>query len=383
MQICLYLKHFPSDGNNLQQGEGTRKAVHGLASGLAACGADVTVLCEGNQDSLVKSTEGYKIACFSNPNPEPCFTIAPTLKDYIRHQHDQSSLIILNGIFHRSVFAFSQFLKQHSIPYIAAPHDPYHPAIFQKNTHLKIPYWFLFEQRLLKSAKAIQVLDIRHQDWIRRLGVSTPVLEVPNGFSPQDVHPDSTLTWRLDGTPKLLFLGRIDSHNKGLDILLNAFAEIAKTSDAQLTIQGPDWGDRTALEKQAIQLGLSGRVEFLGPDYQLSPSALIANYDIFCISSRFEGFSLSALEAMLAGRVLLISEIAGIAPHVQASGCGLVVKAETRAIACGLQELFQYRPEWQAMGLKGRQHVLEKLNWCNIASHALGQYQNLCAKGNH
>jgi glycosyltransferase involved in cell wall biosynthesis len=148
-------------------------------------------------------------------------------------------------------------------------------------------------------------------------------------------------------------------------------------SDAQLTLQGPDWGDRPKLEKQTSKLAISDRVTFLEPNYQVSPSALIANYDIFCIPSRFEGFSLSALEAMLAGRVIVVSEIAGIAPHVQASGCGVVVKPEANAISAGFQELLQRRSEWKTMGLQGREYVLEKLDWQNIAAQALEQYQRL------
>ena len=80
---------------------------------------------------------------------------------------------------------------------------------------------------------------------------------------------------------------------------------------------------------------------------------------------------------MLAGRVLLVSEVAGIAPHVQASGCGVIVAPTVAAIRQGLVELLERRSEWKEMGLKGREYALEHLRWNNIAFAALQQYQQL------
>lgn len=374
MKLFLYLKHFPpQDG---RPNEGASKFLYGLASGLAICGAEVTVLCEGVERISVQTSEGYQIECFANPKSQPSFNLAPALKDYVVTRL-QDSLVILYGMFHLSVYALSRLLRQHQIPYIVSPLDPYHPSIFSKNAHLKWPYWYLLEQKLLKQASAIEVLDIRHTEWLRRLGVQTQTLATPNGYFPQDVHPESTLQYRESGEPTLFFLGRLDAYNKGLDILLEAFAEIQAVSNAQLVIQGPDWGDLKQLKAQSTQLELSDKVTFLDPDFNASPSALIANYDVFCIPSRFEGFSQAALEAMLAGRVLLISAIAGIAPYVEASQCGIVVQPEASSIKAGFLELLKRRSEWREMGLRGRQHVLENLDWKTIASQALKQYQRI------
>lgn len=379
MKLHLYLKHFSPSGTDLH--EGTQKAVHGLASGLVTCGAQVTVVCEGPQESLHHTENGYTIACFTHKNTHPSFALSPGLKEYVCTQPNDS-LFILNGIFHRSVFALSQVLKRHSIPYIVAPHDPYHPAIFRKNAHLKVPYWYLLERQMLQQANAIQVLDSRHKEWLRRLKIKTPVMAVPNGFSPKDVLPEAQLEWREQETPKLFFLGRLDSYNKGLDLLLDAFAQVTQITDCHLSLQGPDWGDRQSLEHQAKQLSLPNQVSFLAPDYQTSPAALTARHDIFCIPSRFEGFSLSALEAMLVGRVLLISDVAGIAPHVQACQCGVVVKPEVAAIKAGILELLERRSEWREMGLRGRHYALKHLHWKTISSDALEQYSQLLSNRN-
>jgi glycosyltransferase involved in cell wall biosynthesis len=378
MNLYLYLKHFPLCRRQLTGGP--EKAVHGLASGLAACGDQVTVLCEGSENSLMQSEEGYNIHCFATDQSLPAFTVSKHLKHYIAHRMKQS-LVILNGNFHPSVFAISRLLRKHQLPYIVAPHDPYHPSIFRKKAHLKWPYWYLIERRLLRQAKAVQVLDIRHGDWLRRLKVSTPVIEIPNGFAPDEVPAEPSLRWSKEGVATVLYLGRLDSHHKGLDLLIDALAQLTNTCAVRLVMQGPDWGDRGGLEARVAQLQLSDRVSFLNADYDRSAPEIIVNYDIFCLPSRFDGFGLSALEAMLAGRVLLVSEFSGIAPHVQASGCGVVVRPEVPSIQQGLRELLQRRSKWKDMGIAGRRYALTHLQWKTLACRARGYYQNFAAVG--
>jgi glycosyltransferase involved in cell wall biosynthesis len=100
---------------------------------------------------------------------------------------------------------------------------------------------------------------------------------------------------------------------------------------------------------------------------------------VFCLPSRFEGFGLAALEAMLAARVLLVSGRAGIARHVAASGCGVVVEPTLARVGEGLLALLQRRAEWRGMGLAGRRYALANLQWKNIAASALEQYRRLAA----
>jgi glycosyltransferase involved in cell wall biosynthesis len=374
MNIYIYLKHFPPKGD--RPNEGAAKYVHGMASGLVDCGCKVTVLCETEKIVSQPAKVGYMIESFSSPNTNPSFQLSTGLQAYVTRQPD-NSLFVLVGMFHRSVYALSRLLRKHSIPYVVAPLDPYHPTIFQKNAYLKYPYWYLLERHLLAQAIAIQLLDSRHQEWLQKLGIKTPTLATPCGFFPEDVPEEASLRLCPHTPITIFFLGRLDTYNKGLDLLLEAFAQVQAEADLRLVIQGPDWGDRATLQAQAEQLGISDNVQFLDPDYAASPSDLIAQYDIICIPSRFEGFSQSALEAMLAARVLVISEIAGIVPHVQASGCGVVVQPEVNALKIGLLEILKHQSEWPEMGLRGRRYVLEQLNWRDIAADALNHYQDL------
>jgi glycosyltransferase involved in cell wall biosynthesis len=379
MQVMLYLKHFPAAGAPLN--EGTSIAVGGLASGLAENGARVAVLCEGPARSSIRTERGYAVECFANRHPYRTFSLAPGLKRHIAEQlAPRRGLCLVNGMFHPPVYAMGRWLRRLGVPYVVAPHDPYDSAVFSRNAHLKWPYWYLFERRLLRRASAVQVLDIKHAECLRGLGVGTRVIETLNGVAPGSAPPESQLTWRAAAEPvSLVFLGRIDSWNKGLDILIDAFPHFAALTGARLTLQGPDWGDRARLEERAARRMISSKVAFHAPDYRRSSPWIIADHDVFCLPSRFEGFGLAALEAMLAARVLLVSEIAGIARHVRASDCGVIVKPTTAGVAEGLAALLQRRSEWREMGLRGRRYALANLQWKNIAASALQHYERLAA----
>lgn len=377
MNVTVYHKHFPAAGAPLIGG--TSIAVHGLASGLSLNGADVTVLCEGGARSCVKADAGYRIECFANGRRYRSFALAPELTRYLSERLTaRRGLCLLSGMFHPGAYAVGRVLHTHRVPYVVVPHDPYDRAVFRRNAHLKWPYWYLFERTLIRRARAIQVLDMQHAAGLRRLGVDIPVIETPNGIAAGCVPARAELRWRAPGEPVgLVFLGRIDAYNKGLDILLDAFARVARRWNVRLTVQGPDWGDRPRLEKKAATLGISDRCAFLAQDYDRPSTQIIGEHDVFCLPSRFEGFGLAALEAMLAARVLLVSECAGIARHVRASDCGVTVRPTAAGIEAGLGALLWRRSEWRDMGLAGRRYALTNLQWKDIAAAALDQYERL------
>jgi glycosyltransferase involved in cell wall biosynthesis len=376
MQIALYLKHFSASGKPVVGGTATW--IDGIAAGLTHNGADVTVLCEGAERSTVTTPAGYRIECFRNTSRYRNFAVSAGLRRYAAERLGRSTVCVLNGMFHPSCFAFGRVLRRLGVPYVVIPNDPYDEWMFSRNAHLKWPYWYLFERRHLADASAVQLLDRRQEAPLRRLGIGTPTFETPCGIvldglagAPERIADPSA--------PKLLFLGRIDAYNKGLDTLMEAFAQVAGDAgmDLRLMLRGPDWGDRVRLAKRAAELGFGGRVDFAEPDYARRPVELIAEHDLLCLPSRFEGFGLVVLEAMLAGRPVLVSERAGVARHVTAARCGLSVAPTAEGVAGGLRELLRRRSEWAEMGRLGRQYVGERLQWNQIAEHALRSYAQL------
>jgi glycosyltransferase involved in cell wall biosynthesis len=381
MSIYLYAKTFPPHQNPVHNG--VIKAVHGLATGLAAEGGTIYLLSEDRQQATIQTEFGYTHYCFANTNPNPTLKLAPDLTTFVKTHITPEDLVILNGGFHLSVYALAKLLRSRGIPYVMAPHLTYDRSMFAKSYWRKSLYWQLCERPLLQQAKAVQVLNQSQAVWLRQRGITTPVIEVQNGFAAADRLP-LVPPWRSSPTApvRLLFFGRLSRYIKGLDLLIEAFSQLCNQPQLpalELSLQGADAGDAAQLFQTAWDFGVSDRVHFLHPNYVVAPPELIAAHDILCLTSRSEGFGLAALEGMLAGRILLVSETAGIADHVRASGCGIVVKPTVQSIQAGLQSLLQRRDEWAAMGGRGRQYALEHLPWRKIAQQALPQYLALMA----
>jgi glycosyltransferase involved in cell wall biosynthesis len=104
---------------------------------------------------------------------------------------------------------------------------------------------------------------------------------------------------RISGVgDRIVAVGRL-THQKGFDLLLEAFAGVAaEAPHASLTIFG-EGPDHDALMAQARALTIDTRVTFAG--LTKTPGAWLAEADIFVLSSRFEGFPNVLLEALAGG----------------------------------------------------------------------------------
>ena len=145
---------------------------------------------------------------------------------------------------------------------------------------------------------------------------------------------------------------------KGLDILIEGFARFREISnnDALLVLVGVG-PLRAALENLARQRGVAERVLFLGPRTDIP--AVIDAFDIFALTSRWEGFGLVLLEAMAARRAIVASRVSAI-PEVIGEGddaAGVLVPPENpEALARAFAEL-QSAERRQRLGDLGRRRL--------------------------
>jgi len=117
----------------------------------------------------------------------------------------------------------------------------------------------------------------------------------------------------------VLALGRI-ARNKGYDLLIRAFAEVAAREPEALlvlAIGGEPLGEAEALILQSCQalvgeLGLGQRVSFSGfiPDEDMAD--LYRAADVFVLSSRYEPFGMTAVEAMACGTPTVVTTHGGL-----------------------------------------------------------------------
>ena len=286
---------------------------------------------------------------------------------------------VLHGTYSPQAFALARALKKRAIPYIFMPHDPYVAELVNHLAFRKWAYWHLCEKWVIKHAAAVQLLSVSHEEPLRRLGVKTPAFVVANGCDPSELKhlPANARVPGQEDDFRIQYLGRMDRNHKGLDLLIQGFALFSKSLGEEvpvkLILSGNDWHDRGFLEKLADSLGLGEKVEFTGrlADHSI---AIQGCADLCVLASRFDGFGLTLVEAMLAGRPVLVSSRAGIAEQVVKAEGGFVVEPNAESIGKGLGEAWKRRGELAAMGQRAQDYVTNYLTWKDVAEQSAEAY---------
>lgn len=134
----------------------------------------------------------------------------------------------------------------------------------------------------------------------------------------------------------LAFAGRLTAQKS----LGRALAAVASTSDVQLVIAG-DGPDREALERQARELGIANRVTFLGTQPRRRIVELFRAADASILSSSWENFPHTVVEALAVGTPVLAMEAGGVGEVVRDGVNGLLVPAgDEAALADAVRRYF-------------------------------------------
>jgi len=109
----------------------------------------------------------------------------------------------------------------------------------------------------------------------------------------------------------ILFLGRMDMDQKGLDLLLKAYKKIAGKCKYPLVMVG--FGpDEDRVKELVEKLKLTNKVSLVGPSYGEDKLKLMRESRVIVLPSRDETFSCFALEALASGHTLATFDIPGL-----------------------------------------------------------------------
>jgi glycosyltransferase involved in cell wall biosynthesis len=244
-------------------------------------------------------------------------------------------------------------------------------------------YFRLIAAGILKRAASIHALTETEARNVRELGISTSVVNVPNGIDLAEFENLPSRTAFCERFPQLrgkrivLFLGRLHP-KKGIDLLIETFAEVATLfPDLFLVLAGPDAaGTRKRAEDQLQALQCQGRFLFTGILDRKECLEAFAAADIFVLPSYSEGLPMSALEALAAGVPVIVSSSCNL-PQVEKQEAGLVIKLERKSLLRALTILCGDEALRQRMGLNARSYFLTNYSWDQVAVRMTRVYENI------
>jgi glycosyltransferase involved in cell wall biosynthesis len=180
-----------------------------------------------------------------------------------------------------------------------------------------------------------------------------------NGLDTADEHEPSEPP---AGPPVLLCSGRV-VEDKGMDVAIDAFAQIVRERpDARLLIAG-DGPELDALIQRAASLGLSDSVQFLGWVSPATIHELVESSSIVLVPSRLEGFGLVALEAALMARPVIATNVGGLPEAIENGTTGVLVPPDdVGATVAAIRQLLGDPETARAMGWAGRSRALQQFS---------------------
>jgi glycosyltransferase involved in cell wall biosynthesis len=181
---------------------------------------------------------------------------------------------------------------------------------------------------------------------------------------------------------RIVAVASADVPLKGLSDLLTAVAKLRTERDVDLVVVGTPRPDGPA-ERTVARLGLGPAVRFVTGLSDVDLAALFREAEVAVVPSRFEGFSLPAVEAMACGTPL-VATTAGALPEVvgpDGHAALHVPPADPETLAAAIGRLLDDPGLRARLGANGRDRVLANYTWRRTAMATAAWYREAIERG--
>ena len=161
----------------------------------------------------------------------------------------------------------------------------------------------------------------------------------------------------------ILYVGRVDKR-KGVDFLIKAMPEVVRKLPAVKLYIGGIGKDLPALKAYVQTRELAKNIDFLGfiPDESLN--LWYNKVQCVVIPSVFEGFGLTAVEAMAAGTSVICTDVDSLRCIVDDGVCGYLAKYnDCKTLSAKILNLLTNPDTRRQFSKKGRARVLSSYDW--------------------
>lgn len=284
---------------------------------------------------------------------------------------NKPDIIIFHEIYRPPFLKLSRLAVASGIPYVVFPHGGL-TKVAQNTKALKkrIGNLLLFN-RYINGAVAIQCLSQRELEQTtfgRKKFIGT------NGVA---VNVQKTKFSNTDF--KLVYIGRLDIHIKGLDLLTEALSkcrDILLQKHCQVHIYGPDEnGSFQQLENLVQKLALE-QILVLHQAISGKPKMdALCEADCFIQTSRTEGMSMGVLEAQAIGLPCILTEGVGMTEMIQMYDSGWICANSAEGIAEAIMQALEQRDLLPQKSQNAIKLIDENFSWDHIAEETLRTYE--------
>lgn len=199
---------------------------------------------------------------------------------------------------------------------------------------------------------------------------------VPCGLNFIPGEGEKTVVPGVEGKKIILFVGRVNDPRKGLDLLLEALKLVVKKHNAVLVVAGS--GDQAGAKEMVKSLGIQESVIFTGYVDDDHLKKLYLACDVYAVPSRMEGFGLTVLEAMAAGKPVVATRVGSI-PELMEDGVHgtLVDPGDARGMAGAICRYLGDEGLARGVGVINKTYAAERFSWARTAAGTIDAYRQI------
>ncbi len=365
----MKIMHFSIFKPHRFRGAGISKFLYWISLFQAKAGNEVLINYLSNKNDH-EIPEGVKINVYEKNK----FRFFFNRDIYNSLKNEKPDLVFLHSAFLPEMWSISLILRYLKIPYIVIPHGGLTPNTMNKDDIIvKKIYVKLFEFPMLFNSYFILALSSIEMQNLLSIGVKGRIRIINQGFTDKDIPPklkDNDFFSNSndkDSIIRIAYLGRIDPKQKGLDVLVEAIADLVKSGkkiNIKIYIAGSDYENgKKHLESLINRNSLNEYFEFIGSLHGEIKYNFLASSDYFVLFSRWEGLPLAALEAIYCGTPIIISPYTGLSEFVNKNKCGAICQLDSYAIASIITEMIENKLIINCDYDIVKEKLLEEYNW--------------------
>lgn len=286
----------------------------------------------------------------------------------------QFDIVILHGLYIMEYVKIGRMLDSLTIPYVIVPHGSMTKSSQRKKWFKKKLANFLFFNRFVSHAAAIQFLSQGELDAsvfrFKKSFIGTNGINIPANHRHQG-----------ENIRHISFIGRLDVFHKGLDMLIEAVSlnkQIFIDNNIQISIYGNDIKGRGAkLRKLISDFNVSDIITLNKEIFGDAKKMVLLSTDVFVLTSRFEGMPMGVLEALSYGIPCMVTEGTNLKDYIEEYNAGWTCCNSTKSVSEMLRKAIERDNNLQEKSVNALRLVNEVFSWHEVSTNTINQYRAL------
>lgn len=259
---------------------------------------------------------------------------------------------------------------QDTVPIVVSPAAHLLPAHLKRKWWKKYPFLLRMQPAFLRSHPVAHLFSEAERPGARRWLHASAYFQASLGVFPtaMDSNPARPRDY-------LLFFGRNDIYQKGIDILVRAYADASRAGlRLPLVIAGqPNRDSKKALDRIITDLGVMGEVRVVGEVTEDRKVELIRGARCLAFLSRWDGPPRPVREAIALGTPVVVSRGTNLGDIVEAARAGVSVDLRREEVAEALLET--QNDEVVKVWERGAVALRSDLSWDRVAERYAAGYR--------